>query len=276
METEGSHNYFPPTIQNILRFIAYLASVKKLSPGTVQTYVTAISFFSKLLTDTDISQKFVVQKLLSAYKRTGKAGDTRYPLTIDMLTRMIDCIFQSNLQHYYKVMFKAMLLTAFHAFLRVSEFTAASLYKPGISISFHDVTIKRNEEGKFYVELIIRKWKHSLNEPPFIILIQSREHSLYCPVRALSDYYVLRGCCSGPIFIHPSGQFVTRDYFVRYLQHFAFLSGYGDRNIKSHSLRIGAATTASIMGVPDDHIKRLGRWKTVAFLTYVRVPNFIV
>ena len=39
-----------------------------------------------------------------------------------------------------------------------------------------------------------------------------------------------------------------------------------------HSFRIGAATTAAAVGVEDSMIKTLGRWKSAAYLAYVRIP----
>ena len=39
-----------------------------------------------------------------------------------------------------------------------------------------------------------------------------------------------------------------------------------------HSFRIGAATTAAAKGVEDSLIQTLGRWKSSAYLTYVRLP----
>ena len=40
-----------------------------------------------------------------------------------------------------------------------------------------------------------------------------------------------------------------------------------------HSFRIGAATTAAARGIEDSIIKTLGRWESVAYLQYVRIPR---
>ena len=41
----------------------------------------------------------------------------------------------------------------------------------------------------------------------------------------------------------------------------------------NHSFRIGAATWAAAKGFTDTQIRQLGRWKSNAFLNYIRTPS---
>jgi len=42
---------------------------------------------------------------------------------------------------------------------------------------------------------------------------------------------------------------------------------------KSHSFRIGAASWAASKGMSDAQIRAFGRWKSNAFLRYIRAPS---
>ena len=47
----------------------------------------------------------------------------------------------------------------------------------------------------------------------------------------------------------------------------------GAANISSHSLRIGAASTAAAMGCPKYLIQSMGRWSSDCFRRYIRLSD---
>ena len=73
-----------------------------------------------------------------------------------------------------------------------------------------------------------------------------------------------------PIFLFRSGSHLTRAAFVRELWKALLGVGWDPNYYSGHSFRRGAATTAAASGIPDSHIKLLGRWRSEAFQVYLK------
>ena len=97
--------------------------------------------------------------------------------------------------------------------------------------------------------------------------------ALVCPVDAILSYLCLRGTGYGPLVQFSDGCLLTRQRFVEALR-----AGLEEANVlqdqyRGHSLRIGAAITAAARGMEDSTIKTLGRWESVAYLQYFKIPR---
>ena len=100
-----------------------------------------------------------------------------------------------------------------------------------------------------------------------------RTNNDLCPVSALAAYITIRGSNEGPFFLLQNQAPLTRERFVKITRDKLTAAGVDASHYSRHSFRIGAATTASAYGVEDSLIQTLGRWKSVAYLLYVRVPR---
>ena len=79
---------------------------------------------------------------------------------------------------------------------------------------------------------------------------------------AIFPYLAIRGARLGPLFVLEDGWYLTHQHFVTMVSSTLKHAGVNDKLYTTHSFRIGAATTAKDAGVPDVHIKMLGRWKS--------------
>ena len=97
-----------------------------------------------------------------------------------------------------------------------------------------------------------------------------------CPVAALLSWMIQRGNHPGPLFTFASGRALTRPTLVMRLREALSEAGFNPQGFSGHSFRAGAATTVTLRGLEDSCIKQLGRWKSTAYLRYIKpVPQHV-
>ena len=74
-----------------------------------------------------------------------------------------------------------------------------------------------------------------------------------------------------PLFSLPSGIF-SKSFFINTIRQILPRIGLNPADFAGHSFRIGGATAASSLGMSEYEIKVLGRWRSDAYLAYLRIP----
>ena len=167
---------------------------------------------------------------------------------------------------------RAMCAIAFFAALRIGEITIASGKSPQNLIKFNQITILRNASGSYMgIKLTLRFFKHSNPAQPVVLFI--RTDKPICPISILVKYQELRGAAAGPLFCWPNNSPITRKFFTGVLNAALTFCGLDVFSYKSHTFRIRAASHATAKGLSDAQIRELGRWKSNAFLRYIRSPS---
>ena len=113
---------------------------------------------------------------------------------------------------YDKLLFKAMFLLAFSAFLRVGEITISQ--QPLNTIHFNQIQFFPNIFSPTHFIITFKHYKHAkpTHLPKMLI---NKSSSSFCPVASLAAYCVLRGPQKGPLFISQQGNPVTRSCFSK-------------------------------------------------------------
>ena len=269
-ETLGKHSpLFPISVSTVLLFIAFL-HLQGLAASSIQTYVSALSFFNRLLGHANIMQSFVVQKAIAGAQRSNPPKPVRLPIHTALLHKMLDYVTNSKGELYDITLFRAMFLLAFHAFLRIGEITVRNSAQTEYILRLQDC---RFQSAGFEITLL--HYKGNITRAPFTILIPNAKSKQYCPVEAIKEYLKKRGSSQGPLFINKNGQPVSRSQFSIFLNTTLTAMGEEPSQLKPHSFRIGAATSAATQGVSDDTIQKLGRWKSSAYRRYIKIPKFV-
>ena len=178
----------------------------------------------------------------------------------------------SHRDSFDHIMLWAAFLVCFFGFLRSGEITIpdSSAYDPSVHLSFSDISIDTIAEPN-----IIRIRLKTSKTDPFrqgVDIHIGKTNQTLCPVTALLNYMVIRGNSPGLLFHFEDNAPLTKSKFTARFRQLLDQAGVDSTLYAGHSFRIGAATTAAAKGVEDSLIQTLGRWKSSAYLTYIRLP----
>ena len=216
----------------------------------------------------------VLHLALRGVRRSAHTGQRpRQPLTTPVLRAVLRGVTTSRALHRQdKRMLKAALLLGFYGFLRVSEFTAPSQrrFNPRLHPTSANICLATDMS---YVDFYLKRSKTDQYAEGVTIRIGATCNEL-CPVAALSTYLAARRSSqqrhTSPLFCFHAGQPLTRPKLLRTLQSMLSKAGYDPTRFNTHSLRIGAASSAALAGLPLSTIKHLGRWRSSCYTTYIR------
>ena len=172
-------------------------------------------------------------------------------------------------------MFWAACALAYFGFLRSAEFTCPSLksFDPKVHLTVQDISVN-SSDAPTCLQVFIKASKTDPFRQGCHVYIGLGSSSL-CAVQALLDYLSRRGNGPGPLFLLDNGQPLSRQLVTDRLRAILQSAGVAG-NFSSHSFRIGAATTAAQVGIPDHLIQVLGRWKSEAYKQYIRTPPEVI
>ena len=161
-------------------------------------------------------------------------------------------------EEYKNVMLWAVSCTAFFGFLRVGEMTVQNQknYDRTMHLSSQDVAL----DSRVTPTIIWLTITQSKTDPfcKGVRLYLGRTDSVICPVKAMLTYLAIRGKSLGCLFISKNNTPLTRAQFKTLVSTTLRTAGLNDSEYNTHSLRIGAPTTAKAVGIADAHIQLLG------------------
>ena len=267
----NEYNYnviWPPVITHVTTFVAYL-SLKMRAYRTVNCYLSAINFRCKSMGHPGFSQNFIVQKMLEGLKRLNKPGDTRLPITEELLFRIIDKLPNICSSTFETHLFSSAFSLAYYGFFRVGELVLSKKWQAHQVVAIHNVTFAP-QGGKEIIRIIVPFSKTDQYGQGATIEI-AETGSKICPVFLLKNYLGQRPNVKGPLYCHFGGSYVTRYQFSCVLRKvFKYIGINNSASFRTHSFRIGAASSHFEKGTSEEEIKRLGRWKSNAYKSYIR------
>ena len=269
---------FPISELTLCYFVAYLAE-QGLAPQTGRTYLAAVhnAQISLGLPDPREHSTLPLLKRIQAgirrvrLQRGNGSGRVRLPITVHTLIRIREALRISSDAN--SVVTWAVTCTAFFGFFRLGELLplSSSSFNATMDLAWGDVAVdNRTNPRMIQIHLKTSKCDQFGQGADVIVGVTGVD---ICPVSALSQYMGSRGSTQGPFFLNAAGEVLTKPAFVSQIRDILQSMGIPAHQFAGHSFRIGAATTAAIVGVEDSMIQTLGRWHSTAFLRYIRTPK---
>ena len=97
---------WPPSMSDVINCVAFLAKFK-CSPSTAKSYMSGISFYLKMNGFHDITDSFIFKKMLKGIQRLEKRGDCRKPITLDLLSNIVQILPHIAFSTYEVALFSA-------------------------------------------------------------------------------------------------------------------------------------------------------------------------
>ena len=266
-----------PSECGLCAFVAHLAD-EQLKHRTVKTYLSGLRYHQIKAGFPDPFQgamprlAYVLRGVKSDEAKRGGGSRERLPITPSILRKLREVWSPSGTERDTKLIWAACCL-CFFAFLRAGELTVPSdsTYDPAVHLSLSDVAT----DAPLNPSALRITVKQSKTDPfrRGVDLWVGRTGTDLCPVAAVLDYMKVRGPRPGPLFVFTDGRVLTRQRFVDAVRSALETAGIDQSKYCSHSFRIGAASTAAAKGIEDCVIKTLGRWESLAYLQYIRLPR---
>ena len=244
---------FPITEQLLCSYATHLDN-NNLSPQTIKSYLSAVQSMqiSLGLPDPHDSSslptlKRVVAGIARVWMLRGPSARARLSVMAIILHEVHALLAGSQCVNR-KVMW-AVACKAFFGFFHVGELLPESqkAFSSATHLAWGDVSVDDNDNPSM-IQIHLKKSKCD-QAGKGVDVVVGQTDSVLCPVTALLTYIEHRKDSSGPFFLDTSGLTVTKAWFVQEFRKLLQEAGFPESSYSGHSFRIGAATTAAVMGL---------------------------
>ena len=266
-----------PTSESILcQFTGYLGR-QCLKYQTIKCYLSGIRYFQIMQSYQDPFLHnlpwlhYVLRGIKSEQAKENRHSHQRLPVNPSILLQICH-ILLVNPTDFNNIMLWAAFLVCFFGFLHSGEITVpdASSYDPSVHLNYSDIAAD-NPHSPSIMQIRIKASKTDPFRQGADVHIGKTNNAL-CPVTALLNYLSVRGNAPGQLFHFEDHTPLTKSKFTSEFRRLLNQAGIDSTSYAGHSFRVGAASTAASAGVEDSLIQTLGRWKSNAYHTYVRLP----
>ena len=166
-------------------------------------------------------------------------------------------------------MYSSVFTLMYHAALRASEICVTPLASH--TLKANQLIITKTTNGNA-IKIKFSSYKHSTSEPTPLVIYPSETNG--CPVKAYKEFCHVRCKHTDLAYVNKDNTPLSRQQLARTLHGLLEKTKMKPSHYNTHSFRIGKATDMANNGYTHAQIAMLGRWKSNAFLKYIK-PTII-
>ncbi|XP_078503203.1 uncharacterized protein LOC144761851 [Lissotriton helveticus] len=254
--------------EQVVQFMLGLMD-RGLARVTIAGKLAGVAFMGKLWWGYAPSAGELGGRLLEGWEREkGARVRQRRPITEAMLEGLLNRMPVVCRDQEEAVRFSTLMSWLYFGAFRVSELVGL---KGQAGVRWGDVEFRGRE-----VAVRLRRSKTDQRERGTWVVLGPGDKEAVCPVE-WGRRLAAGGTEAGTeVFDRGEAGRVTAAQLLWVLRHALRSMGEDPKDFGTHSFRIGAATEAARRGWGKEDIKRLGRWKSDCFKTYVRLRGVAV
>ena len=276
-------------------FLQHMALDLRLAPATIQVYASGTRFFLmnsnvdiRFLDTSPMLRKIKAGIVLEYRRLHPRWSRSTLPLTGDMFHFAYSQLYSGPTTEQFAV--RTAFVLAVVCLLRVSEYLPSVAGKPSSHyLRTNDVrfVVRESGENRFVEAFNVHNFQ--LSEVVGIVLFirsgkcdqEGEGHSMPFDRSAGSLFdlaEVLYKWCAfarprrgHPLMSTSAGWTLPYSVMSKACKRLASHFRLNPKFFRPHSIRYGGASMLAAAGFPDSQIQLMGRWKSSAFLTYIRV-----
>ena len=287
-EDTGKTMSIPFSLGDTLTFIGWLKAKRKVRSKTIKVYMAGIrmAHLCQGHNKVDLGGD-LVSHILTGLEQEDRLRDKqvgkrdRMPVTLELMKSIRVNLRRMQWPLGRKRLVWAMAALAFSGSFRVHELLSQTKtrYDPTSTLLMEDISFSMREEGgkKTRVLKVFLKAPKEAKGKEGVVVDLCETNSYLCPILAMKKYLASLSFVASkgsPVFRTSQGQGYTGVAFNGDLK--VILKDVIDWNkskLTSHSFRAGLATELAALGYSDQDIMALGRWRSDAYLHYVKTAR---
>jgi len=266
---------YPITESKLIAYASLAHQTHGILGETVRNYINGVVFHCQFSGLGDPRGDGSMLKLvLNGSKRIdhqmGYQKRTRYGLSGSQLVSLIGKL---DMNDFRAARFIAYACVSYFGGFRANELVKS---KAGMRCHWGDFDFRIGQRDQSYFTIVQRDSKTRQFGPTYNITL-ARTDKVNCPFKAIMNYrsfftdrHILD---TAPGFMDLEGNAYTYKQALADVRYYLPFINEDGKNFGTHSFRIGLATEAAIVEIPDSAVRLLGRWDSDCFRIYMQTPQ---